>query len=137
MNFAKPRAFTRVDNHTEIEGSMQDLLRRESGTIRRGDDSSSDPATNDLSALLRQVSIDSTREIDRLIDDLKTLRGKLEDDGNRVQREIVGHVSLSQSVIQLTKIVSESMTHVKKLPDAPTIGAEVVALEKENVEAAF
>jgi hypothetical protein len=40
-------------------------------------------------------------------------------------------VSLSQSVIQLTKIVSESMTHVKKLPDAPTIGAEVVALEKE------
>jgi hypothetical protein len=131
MNFAKPRAFTRVDNQTEIEGSMQDLLRRESGTIRRGDDSSSDPATNDLSALLRQVSIDSTREIDRLIDDLKTLRGKLEDDGNRVQREIVGYVSLSQSVIQLTKIVSESMSHVKKLPDAPTIDAEVVPLEKE------
>jgi hypothetical protein len=131
MNFAKPRAFTRVDNQTEIEGSMQDLLRRESGTIRRGDDSSSDPATSDLSALLRQVSIDSTREIDRLIDDLKTLRGKLEDDGNRVQREIVGYVSLSQSVIQLTKIVSESMSHVKKLPDASTIDAEVVPLEKE------
>jgi hypothetical protein len=110
---------------------MQDLLRRESGTIRRGDDSSSDPATSDLSALLRQVSIDSTREIDRLIDDLKTLRGKLEDDGNRVQREIVGYVSLSQSVIQLTKIVSESMSHVKKLPDASTIDAEVVPLEKE------
>jgi hypothetical protein len=40
-------------------------------------------------------------------------------------------VSLSQSVIQLTKIVSESMSHVKKLPDASTIDAEVVPLEKE------
>ena len=109
---------------------MRDLVRRESGTIRRTDDSS-EQSTNNLSTLLRQVSVDSTREIDRLIDDLKNLREKLEDDGNRVQREIVGYVSLNQSVIQLTKIVSESMTHVKKLPDAPTISAEVVALEKE------
>ena len=130
MNFAKPRALTRADNKSEIEGSMRDLVRRESGTIRRADDSS-EQSTNNLSTLLRQVSVDSTREIDRLIDDLKNLREKLEDDGNRVQREIVGYVSLNQSVIQLTKIVSESMTHVKKLPDAPTISAEVVALEKE------
>jgi hypothetical protein len=130
MNFAKPRALTRADNQSEIEGSMRDLVRRESGTIRRTDDSS-EQSTNNLSTLLRQVSVDSTREIDRLIDDLKNLREKLEDDGNRVQREIVGYVSLNQSVIQLTKIVSESMTHVKKLPDAPTISAEVVALEKE------
>jgi hypothetical protein len=89
MNFAKPRALTRADNQSEIEGSMRDLVRRESGTIRRTDDSS-EQSTNNLSTLLRQVSVDSTREIDRLIDDLKNLREKLEDDGNRVQREIVG-----------------------------------------------
>ena len=33
--------------------------------------------------------------------------------GNRVQRDIVEYASLSQSVVQLTKIVSEGMTHVK------------------------
>jgi hypothetical protein len=102
MNFAKPRALTRADNKSEIEGSMRDLVRRESGTIRRTDDSS-EQSTNNLSTLLRQVSVDSTREIDRLIDDLKNLREKLEDDGNRVQREIVGYVSLNQSVIQPDK----------------------------------
>ena len=36
----------------------------------------------------------------------RSLRKKLDDDGHRVQREIVEYASLSQSVIQLTKIVS-------------------------------
>ena len=67
------------------------------------------------------MSGESTREIDYLIDGLKGLRKKLDDDGRRVQREIVEYASLSQSVIQLTKIVSEGMTHVKKVPDAPNI----------------
>jgi hypothetical protein len=46
---------------------------------------------------------------------------------NRVQREIVEYVSLSQSVIQLTKIVSVGMTHVKKVSDAPNIAKEANA----------
>jgi hypothetical protein len=48
----------------------------------------------------------------------------LDEDGRRVQREIADYASLSQSVIQLTKIVSEGMTHVKTVPDAPNIGGE-------------
>jgi dsDNA-specific endonuclease/ATPase MutS2 len=76
--------------------------------------------------LLRQVSLQSTREVDRLIDDLRRLREKLEEQGNRVQRDIVEYASLSQSVVQLTKIVSEGMTHVKRVPDAPSISSEVL-----------
>ena len=75
---------------------------------------------------MRRLSLESTREVDRLIDDLKNLRGKLEDDGNRVQSAIVGYASLSQSVIQLTKIVSDSMTHVKRVSDAPSISTEAL-----------
>ena len=52
-------------------------------------------------------------EIDNLIGDLQTLRRKLQTDGERIQRDIAEYAELSQQVMQLTKIISDS---VKKLP---------------------
>src|SRR6516165_3824985 len=69
-----------------------------------------------LSALLRQVSGTSTREIDSLIGDLRDLREKLRTDGDRIHRDIVEYAALSQQVMQLSRIISES---VKSLPDSP------------------
>ena len=66
-----------------------------------------------LGNLLRQVSKTSVGEIDGLLSDLQTLRRKLQTDGDRIQRDIVEHAELSQQVMQLTKIISDS---VKKLP---------------------
>jgi hypothetical protein len=66
-----------------------------------------------LGNLLRQVSKTSVGEIDGLLSELQTLRRKLQTDGNRIQRGIVEHAELSQQVMQLTKIISDS---VKKLP---------------------
>jgi hypothetical protein len=60
-----------------------------------------------------------------LIDDLQRLRSKLEVEGNRVRRDIAGHSTLSQSVIQLTKIVSDSMAQVKMVSDAPSTDTRV------------
>ena len=84
--------------------------------FRQGDNSSNDATTNSLSALLRRVSGNSTREIDTLIGDLRDLREKLRSDGERIHRDIVDYAALSQQVMQLSKIISES---VKRLPDAP------------------
>ena len=66
-----------------------------------------------LGNLLRQVSKASVGEIDGLLGELQTLRRKLQTDGDRIQRDIAEHAELSRQVIQLTKIISES---VKKLP---------------------
>jgi predicted PilT family ATPase len=66
-----------------------------------------------LGTLLRQVSKASIGEIDSLIAELKTLHKKLLTDGDRIQRDIAEHAELSQQVIQLTKIIFDS---VKKLP---------------------
>ena len=66
-----------------------------------------------LGTLLRQVSNTSIGEIDSLISELKTLGRKLQTDGDRIQRDIAEHAELSQQVMQLTKIISDS---VKKLP---------------------
>jgi hypothetical protein len=92
------------------------------------------------SAILRRLAFCCRQRryptADNRWDRLKSPRKKLDDDGHRVQRDIVEYASLSQSVIQLTKIVSEGMTHVKKVPDAPiiavgaTISAEV-SLEEQ------
>ena len=136
MSILKPRGLSRSDRSAEIEGSIRELVRRESGAIRQPGDIS-EQATDDLSSLVHRVSGESTREIDYLIDGLKGLRKKLDDDGQRVQREIAKYSSLSQSVIQLTKIISEGMTRVKTVPDAPTIGGEAhssadVSLEEQT-----
>jgi hypothetical protein len=125
MSILKSRELTRGSRQTEIEGNIRELLRQQSGAIRQSE-IAGEQATSELSNLLHQVSLQSTREVDRLIDDLKRLREKLEEQGNRVQRNIVEYASLSQSVVQLTKIVSEGMIHVKRVSDAPSITTEVL-----------
>ena len=57
-------------------------------------------------------------EIDNLISELQTLRRKLQTDGDRIQREITEYAELSQQVMRLTTIISDS---VEKLPCGPGI----------------
>ena len=70
--------------------------------------------TNDISALLQRVAGSSVAEIDRLMSALQTLRDLLHSEGARVQREIAGYAHLSQSVVQSTKIISESLAKVEE-----------------------
>jgi hypothetical protein len=76
---------------------------------------------DNLSSLLQRVSVSSVQEIDRLIADLKALRERLQQEGERVQREIVEYASLSQTAMQSTKIIADSLHQWKKVPDAPSI----------------
>src|SRR5215813_896292 len=80
----------------------------------------SDGGTQNLGELLGRVSKNSTGEIDNLIGEFEHLRGKLQTDGKRIQREIEEYNSLSQQVMQLTKVISESMEKVRASVDRPT-----------------
>ena len=122
MNFVKPRGSVELEKSAEreVEGNIRELVRHDSGAFRHPDGDSETAASN-LSALLRRVSGTSTVEIDNLISELRMLREKLLADGDRVERDIVEYAALSQSVIQMTKIITESMTQVKRLPVAPTL----------------
>lgn len=126
MNFIKPIGSVEIDKSAdmEIEVNIRNLVRQDSAALEQPDPDS-EVAANDLSALMHRVSVTSTQEIDNLIDKLRSLRGKLQADGNRVRRDITEYAALNQSVIQLTKIVSESMEHVKKLPNAPNSSGSV------------
>jgi hypothetical protein len=111
---------TEKSAEAELEGKIHELVRRDSNVVRQPD-SDSENATRNLSDLLRRVSVNSAGEIDNLINELRLLRERLVADGNRVERDIVEYAALSQSVIEMTKIITESMVQVKKLPVAPTL----------------
>ena len=66
-----------------------------------------------VSRYLQGISTSSCSEIDTLIGDLRVLREKLVGDGDRIERDLVEFATLNQSVIKLTEVVMDSVTHVK------------------------
>ena len=115
MNVVRPLGTAEIEKslEVEIEGNIRELARGSNAVFRQGEGSDAETSTDNLGSLLRRVSDVSTREVDNLIGDLQSLRRKLSLDGNRIQREIAEYAELSQQVMQLTNIISES---VKKLP---------------------
>jgi hypothetical protein len=99
-----------TNNVTAIETDMRDVLRarrpRLSDVSRETD--------NDYSSFVSGISVRSVQEIDHLIEGLQGLREKLNNDGDNLHRQIMQHVAFSQSIIELTKIVSDGMTSVNK-----------------------
>jgi methyl-accepting chemotaxis protein len=90
------------------------------GPLRRAAESNEDQMpTENLSDLLGRVSESSTGEIDSLIGEFERLRGTLQTDGERIQREIEEYAALSQQVMQLTKTISESVEKVRASVDRP------------------
>jgi hypothetical protein len=71
-------------------------------------------AVNDFSGIISQISGPSLQEIDQLVEGLRQMREKLDNDGNRLDREMAKYAEFSEAVSQLTKIVSDGMAHVKR-----------------------
>ena len=119
MNIAKPLGHAEIDKsaETEIEASIQELA-SSSVAVREAESSEEDVSAGDLNKSLRRLSETSTREIENLVGELQTLRRKLQTDGNRIQRDIEQYAELSQQVMRITTIISDS---VKKLPGASGI----------------
>jgi len=120
MSTVKPLELPRSNKPAEINEPVWNV-EHQSSNVRQPEDTGKQAST-----IISQVSLASTREIDRLIDDLKTLRDKLEKDGDRIQTDIVEYASLSQSAVQLTKIVTDSVAHVKRTSGAPSVNTEVL-----------
>jgi hypothetical protein len=102
---------------TEVEGEIREFVRRDIAALRRQPESESELVANNISSLLQRVSGTSVQEIDRLIAELQSLREMLSIEGARVQREIVQYATLSQSAMQSTKIIAESLAHWKSAGD--------------------
>jgi hypothetical protein len=106
---------------TQVEGEIREFVRRDVSTLRRQPESDSEMVASNIGTLLQRVAGTSVKEIDKLIAELQTLREMLHNEGARVQREIVEYATLSQAAMQSTRIIAESLTHWKKVPDAPSM----------------
>src|ERR1051325_6850086 len=91
-----------------MEGEIRDFVRN-GANLRRAPEMDSELVANNISTLLQRVAGSSVQEIDRLIAELQTLRDLLHEEGARVQREIAEYAHLSQSAMQSTKIIAESL----------------------------
>ena len=123
MNLLKSREAADVDTslETAVEGEIREFVRRDFASVRRPPENDGEAVANNISSLLQRVSGSSVQEIDRLIGELQTLRDMLHSEGARVQRENIQYANLSQAAMQSTKIIAESLTNWKKVPDAPSI----------------
>jgi hypothetical protein len=106
---------------SEVEGEIREFVRRDVVGLRRNPETDSEMIASNISSLLQRVAGTSVQEIDKLISELQTLRDMLQNEGARVQREIVEYATLSQAALQSTKIIAESLTGWKKVPDAPSL----------------
>ena len=97
-----------------IEIDMRNLLRAKKATVSNV----SEATGNDYASLVSAMSGRSVDEIDHLIEGLQGVREKLNDDGDRLYREIVQHAAFSQSIIELTKIVSDGIAVREQISDS-------------------
>jgi hypothetical protein len=103
----------------EVEGEIREFVCRDIADLRRPSENDGKIVAHNVSSLLQRVSASSVQEIDRLINDLKILRERLHNDGERVRREIVEYASLSQAAMQSTKVIAESLSNWKGVPEGP------------------
>jgi hypothetical protein len=115
MNAPKPGKPADLDEPTtaEVEGEIREFVRRDVATLRRHPEADSDLVASNIGSLLQRVAGTSVQEVDRLIAELQALRDLLNKEGARVQREIVEYANLSQSAMQSTKIIAESLAKWK------------------------
>ena len=106
-----------------VEGEIREFVRRDGQALRRAPETDSELVAHNISTLLQRVAGTSVQEVDRLIGELQQLRELLHQEGARVQREITEYAHLSQSAMQSTKIIAESLSHWKG--DVTSRGARV------------
>ena len=114
MTIVRARHEDRPGTTPEVEAEIRELARRGIAQVR----SESGSEVGNLNSLIQRVSGASVFEIEKLIDELQTLRDYLLNEGQRVQRVITEYAHLSQAAIKSTKIVTESLAQWKQTTEA-------------------
>ena len=104
--------------HERMHEREREVVRHDFAPRRRPAAAEPD-LTGHVSTLMRRVADSSLQDIDNLIARLQRRREQLLAESERVQREIIEYAKLSQTTMQSTKIISESLATFNKVPDAP------------------
>jgi hypothetical protein len=103
----------------ELDREIREFVRHEVvANPGRQPENESELVASNINSLLQRVTATSLQKIDSLITELESSRDMLQSEAARVQHEIVQYSTLSQAALQSTKIITESLTQLKKVPDA-------------------
>jgi preprotein translocase subunit SecD len=98
----------------QVEGEIRAFVRRDLSVFRRKQQQEgSEAAVENITSVIDRVSGASVTEIERVISELGTVRDMLRSEGERVQREISGYASLSQTAMNSMKIIGDSLVQWK------------------------
>jgi hypothetical protein len=110
--------FWEARERPELGRSVQVEEPRES--VRHVERSTNDNAAH-LGSLMQRVTKTSLQQIDDIVAELGRRREHLLSQSARIQREIVEYAKMSQRTVQSTKIGTQHLSRLKKVPDAPTM----------------
>ena len=82
----------------------------------------------DIGSMVQQVSDGTVRTIDTVIAELQHRREAILGESQRMHQEIVAYAKLNQSTVDSTRIISDSLANLAKLPDTPTMSELVEAV---------
>jgi hypothetical protein len=101
-----------------VEAEMHEFIQRDGASLRRTSETDSELLANSSVTLVQRVAGTSVQEIDGVIAELQTLRAVLEQEAARVQRNLAEYAHLSQSAMQSTRIIAESLAQWKQVGDS-------------------
>jgi hypothetical protein len=106
----------------EFEGEIREFVRKDVAPWRKRPDrvDASDTQAENVSMLVQRVAGASMSEIDNVIDELRSMREFLRSEGERVQREIAGYATVSQTAAASMKVIAESMSQWRSASGSPT-----------------
>jgi hypothetical protein len=67
-----------------------------------------------FTSLIQKIAATSVEELNRLIGELQQAKAYLQSEGERIERETVGYVQLSQTALESVKIISETVGEWRK-----------------------
>ena len=102
----------------EFEGEIREFVRKDVAPWRKRPEPEA-PAEN-VSMLVQRVAGASLTEIDTVIEELRGMREFLRSEGERVQREIAGYATVSQTAAASMKVIADSMAQWRSGAGAPS-----------------
>lgn len=109
---------------SDVEAGIRDFVRNDIAYLRRptpsmapssvSEPDEADAAVSNVNTLIQRVAGASLAEIENLIAELESLRDLMQDEGERVQRELAGYAQLSHAAMKSSRLIADNLAQWKR-----------------------
>ncbi len=103
----------------EFEGEIREFIRKDFAPRRKRPEAVPEAPSENVSALVQRVAGASLSEVDGVIEDLRSMREFLRNDGERVQREIAAYATVSQTAAASIRTIADSVAEWRRTVAMP------------------